>query len=672
MEPEGISTPAREQQAGPPRPLSRKRLALALVVAAVLGFLGHLWVRDAELIGFTTQVSEAVPPIPAVVGLLLLVAVNPLLRRLASRLQLTQGQLLVVYAFLTVCVPMSSVGVVRLIGPLVTGPRYFASAENEYSRIAAYFRPWYAPRDEELIRTLYEGADDERTPWAQWAPYLVVWGVLFLAVYLVTMCAVCVLRRQWEDRERLTFPLVEFAVQMTAETGEAGGARTRAGAFFRNPVMWAGFIVAVLFDGLNIAKAVNPSVPALGRAVGIGSLFTERPWSALAPVAIAFRPEILGFAYLVPLDISFSVWFFYLLLRFEGVGALAAGYEIPFFPFDQEQGIGVYLALALVVLYVSRDHLRAVLRKVFGRAEQPADTQEPLSYRVAVCGGLVAFALMLLIAIGAGMHWLLALTYFAIVLGVAVVYAKLRAEGGAPMIWLFPFWQQERFITNLVGYKALAPGSNYRSLTIFSSMMLLSRGYFPQFSGYQVESLKMAEQGNLGRRPMFWVMMGAMLYGLLCAYWIHFTAYYKYGANVLEEGTTAGGFRVMLARQEYDRLSNAMRNPPGPDMLRSGAALAGFALTLLLVLGRKLFLRSPFHPFGLAMACSYGAPIWSPFFGAWLAKLLAQRLGGMRMYRALAPAFLGLVLGHFFASGAWGLASIFYPDVGQMWIIHFG
>jgi len=171
---------------------------------------------------------------------------------------------------------------------------------------------------------------------------------------------------------------------------------------------------------------------------------------------------------------------------------------------------------------------------------------------------------------------------------------------------------------------------------------------------------------------MLWVLVAAMVYGLLCAYWIHFTAYYRFGANVLESGTTAGGFRVYLARQEYDQLSNAIRNPPGPDVTRTQAAAAGFILTLLLVLGRKFFLRSPFHPLGLAMACSYGGAIWSSFFGAWLVKLIAQRLGGMRVYRALEPLFLGLVLGHFFASGAWGLASILYPDVGQMWIIHFG
>jgi len=672
MQSEGISTQAGEQSPSTGAPLSRAGMAVALVVAAVLGFLGHLWVRDAELIGFTTQVSEAVPPIPAVVGLLFLVGVNPLIRRLWARLGLSQGQLLVAYAFLTVCVPMSSVGVVRLLGPSLTVPRYFASAENEYGKIASYMKPWYAPRDQELIRTLYEGADNERVPWGQWASYLTLWGIFFLAVYLATMAALCVLRRQWVDRERLTFPLVEFPVQMTVEAGGVGGSRTRAGAFFRNPIMWTGFIAAVVFDGLNIAKALNPSVPALGRGVQIGALFTERPWNALLPVTIVFRPEILGFAFLVPLDISFSVWFFYMLLRFEAVGAVAWGYEIPFFPFDQEQGTGVYLALAVSVLYVSRQHLLAVFRKVLGGKGELADTDEPLRYRTAVLLGVGAVGVMLAFAIAAGMSPGLALAYFGIVMAVAVGYAKVRAEGGAPMIWLFPFWQQERFITNLAGYKALARGGNYRSLTVLSSMMLLARGYFPEFSAYQVESLKIADEGGIARRRMLWVMVAAMVYGLLCAYWIHFVGYYKYGANVLEEGTTAGGFRVLLLRQEYDRLSNAIRTPPGPDKLRSMASLGGFLLTMVLLLGRKLFLRSPFHPLGFAMSCSYGDPIWSSFFAAWLAKLVAQRLGGMRLYRALTPGFLGLVLGHFFASGAWGLASIFYPDVGQMWIIHFG
>jgi len=96
----------------------------------VLTIGGAYWVQHAELLAMTTQVSESVPPIPAVSGLLLLLAVNWAIGKVRRGWALSRGQLLVVYAFLVISVPMSSVGVVRLLGPLLTVPRYFATAEN--------------------------------------------------------------------------------------------------------------------------------------------------------------------------------------------------------------------------------------------------------------------------------------------------------------------------------------------------------------------------------------------------------------------------------------------------------------------------------------------------------------------------------------------------------------
>jgi hypothetical protein len=151
-----------------------------------------------------------------------------------------------------------------------------------------------------------------------------------------------------------------------------------------------------------------------------------------------------------------------------------------------------------------------------------------------------------------------------------------------------------------------------------------------------------------------------MLLGILGAYWVHLTAYYAHGANILEGGTTEGGYRTVLARQEFEELASFLKAPKAPDVQRTAAAGVGLAVVAALVLIRSYVLRFPLHPLGYAMAASYGHPIWGPFLIVWMVKSAVLRLGGMRLYRQLIPFFLGLVVGHYFvAGGIWGWLSLF-------------
>lgn len=56
----------------------------AVVISVVLTIVCGIWVRQAEIVVIATQISEAVPAIPALGVLILLVAINPLLRTIAE------------------------------------------------------------------------------------------------------------------------------------------------------------------------------------------------------------------------------------------------------------------------------------------------------------------------------------------------------------------------------------------------------------------------------------------------------------------------------------------------------------------------------------------------------------------------------------------------------------
>ena len=625
-----------------------------------------VWVLQAEIVSQGVQLGESVPVIPAVGALLLLTVVGLLLRRFSGRLRLSQGQVLYIYAFLCIAVTMSSVGVVRLLFPNVTAVYYFQTAENDFGELQKYLPAWLTPGSR-VIQAMYEGADDGRVPWRDWGTPLVMW-TLFMTAWFCAMLGLMVLfRRQWMDKERLTFPIAQLALDISDQEG-----RRILGGFFGNPLMWIGFAIGAAFNIGNILRAWNPAVPALGQNYDIGRLFTERPLSAIQPLYIAWRPENIGLGYLVSTEITFSVWVFYLALRVANVLATGAGYQISGFPFDREQSFGAYLALGIFLVWVGRAQLKELVVGAFSQVKRFEDHDEPLSHRTAVLMAGGGFLFMLGFAVKAGMWWWTALVYFGLVMLFALVYARARAEAGAAMVWLFPFYLHKQMMVYITGSALYAQGRNFGNLTIFSTFMFVSRGYFQSQMAYQVESSKIAQEAGLKQRTMAWWLVAAVVLGMLGASYIHLHAYYAHGANILEGGTTQGGYRVTLARTEFEELSQFMKAHRAPDRPRTVAGLSGGLVVAALVVLRSYFLRFPLHPLGYAMVTAYGQPLWGPFLLVWLAKSAILRLGGMRAYRRGVPFFLGLVIGHFFLAGlVWGWLSII-NEMYRRYVVFFG
>ena len=297
---------------------------------------------------------------------------------------------------------------------------------------------------------------------------------------------------------------------------------------------------------------------------------------------------------------------------------------------------------------------------------------QPLPYSWAVVGFFIAVAGMLLFAVRAGMWLWTAALYFGLILLFALVYARARAEAGAAMVWLFPFYQHKRTILNALGSARLSSGNDWANLTIFSYFMFVSRGYFQSMMAYQIEASRIATETRLSQRSMSIVLFVALLVGLWGAYSIHLGAYYTYGNNVLEGGTTQGGYRTMLARSEFLETAGYALAPKPPDVMRTSMTGVGLVVCGFLIVMRILFLRFPLHPLGYAMVTSYGHPLWGPFLLVWIAKTLILRIGGMRLYRRLIPLFLGIVIGHFFVAGVvWGSISI-YNEMYRYYVVHFG
>ncbi|MEA3402106.1 MAG: DUF6785 family protein [Armatimonadota bacterium] len=638
--------------------------------AAILsvGFfvISLFWMQQAGLIALGAQIGESVPVIPAIAAVLILTFLGPLLQRLPRIFHMPEHQVLLVYSFLVIAVSMPSVGVVRQILPQVTVPYYFAGVENNYEVLVEDVPGWVSP-SRDVIQSMYEGSETGLVPWRAWVTPLAGWTLFLLATYVTMYALMLIFRRQWIEKEHLTFPIVRLVLDMADQTGHRV-----AGGFLRNPIMWMGFGLAAIYNFMNMLNAWNPAVPALGKYFQIGALFTERPWSGMGGLSIAWRPENFGIGYLVPADILLSVWVFAILMRLANVAQIAMGYDISGFPFERQHAWGGYLAFGLVLIWVGRHHIAAVLKKAFTGTSEIDDSDEPFSYRTAVIAGILGFVGMMVFGVMSGLWLWVALIYFGVCLLFAVVYARARAEAGAALVWLFPIMQAWEMLFNVGGSKVFQRGSSWRNIGALGMHYWLSRGYFPSMSAYQMEGFRIARDAGIRQRSMVYWMLAALLIGLVGAYVIHLNVYYSFGANVLEGGTTQGGARVRAAAQAWDALSAHVEAHKVTDWSRTGAGISGFVITIILVVLRTIFLRFPLHPLGFVMVMSYATPIWGPFFIIWVLKSLILRIGGMGSYRRAIPFFLGLVIGHFFTAGVvWGSVSLI-NDMYRRYGVWFG
>jgi len=259
-----------------------------------------------------------------------------------------------------------------------------------------------------------------------WAGPVAWWTLFVLLVVWVMVCMSALLRRQW-DMERLSYPIAEVPIQMIQQRD----------LLFRTPPLWIGFVLGAGVQLLNLLHTLWPVVP--GVPIGVQYYQADDyPWRAAGSIPISSFPFAYGLSFLLPLQIGFSVWFFFLATRVELVIAAMYGHtEWNGFPYVRQQGVGAAIGFGLVVLWLARSQLGLAWRAAFAGAAAD-DAAEPLSYRVAMIGLLAGCAGLVAFAVSAGMALLAALLYFAILLLIVMVVARLRAEVGLPT---FEFYQ---------------------------------------------------------------------------------------------------------------------------------------------------------------------------------------------------------------------------------------
>lgn len=628
--------PVLTRRAAPERIRARAFLFGALLIPPNV-----FWIIRLERVQFGPYPSTLSLFPNAVFILLLLVALNALLRTRAQGPPFSQAELLTIYTMTAVSTGLAGLDGVTILSQMLPHGAWFGTVAGRWGNFLTAFPDWLVVRDPDAVRGHYLGNTTFYTlsRLKAWAVPVAAWTAFVVALVWTAMCVNVLVRRQWQDRERLSFPVVWLPLQMSEPTH----------ALFRSRLMWAGFALAAGLGTLNGIAFLNPSVPMIPLGTFDWKPFlTSKPWSAIDWLPTTLYPLAIGLGYLLPLDLLFSCWFFFLFWKAQMVVSNMYAWDVtPDFPFIREQGFGAVMGLAGFYVWTGRRSLAEAWRSaVLGSGSDG----EALSYRAAFVGLALGLAALVGFCLLAGMTLWLALACFAIYFAIVLAILRIRAELGPP-VHDFHFIGPDRMLPRALG----VTGWRQPDLAMLSMFFFMNRAHRGDIAPVGLEGLYAAHKRGWSPGAMFWAVMLSAVLGTLSAFWAHEHQAYTLGAAAkFNQGFYQG-------QEAFDKLSGwvARSQDARPNVPAVWAMGAGLASCLGLMALRVRFVGFPLHPIGYAISSSWSIHlVWLPLLIAWCAKLLAMRYGGLATYRRLMPFFLGLVLGDCVQGCAWGLVSL--------------
>jgi len=623
----------------------------ASLIGLLLLPLNVYWLTVAEM-KYDSQATALPLFIYPVFILFCLVVINNGIGRLWQAIRLSPGELLTIYAMLVISTSLAAYGMLQDLFAVIVHPYRFASPENEWKDLFFhYIPPWFTVSSEvskgnvtpDILTGYYDGDSTlyEAKHFFPWMKPALIWSAFTLVLLFMMHCLNTLFRRQWVHGERLAFPIIQLPVAMA-----------QSKHFFRNRMLWLGFGIVTVLDLLNGLHVLFPTVPAVNlKLTDISSYFTEKPWNAMGTTRASFYPFMIGLGFFLPLDLSFSCWFFFVLRQVTRVlSSYLGAHNLPGFPYFHEQSAGAWLCLCLIALWLTRRHFAFAFQTAFASKYRPAgrgDADEPMRYRTAIFG-LVGGTLFL-IGFGhqAGMSISAVLSFFGLYFAIAIAITRLRAEFGAPHgIFNHPL---DMMVTSF-GSTVWGP----RNLTAMAFFYWFNRGYRPHPMPNQLEAFKIAEVAHINNRRLLFAMLTASVFALICAFWTNLDMLYRDGALA-----RVSAFRLWVGNGTFGQLERWLYHPTDADWHRTGFMGVGAALTLLLLVLRMRFFWWPLHPAGYALAVSFAIDyFWVPFLISWGSKSIILKYGKVKGYQRAIPFFSGLILGDFVVGSLWMLFGV--------------
>lgn len=638
--------------------ITLRSLLLGCLMCVVIGLAGPYW--TFYLHSSTLFLDYSVAGATFLLFLLVLV-VNGVLGQFWRPLALRPHELLVVTAMMLIAGAITTMGLVGYLIPNISAPYYLATPDNEWStRLWPHLRPWMSPLDPNgrtmAITKFFRGVGaDEPIPWRPWVKPLLLWSVFLLALYACMCALMSIMRKQWVDYEHLSFPIAQVPEELCA----AAASPWRRPSILVSGLFWGGFAVPFAVGSLNGLHHYYPSVPQITISRWLGE-FTPIPFVFYLSFAV------LGFTFLIPNRVAFSLWFLNLLSFIFRCYMRSYGHEMKEnlgiygaapYPIMAHQGMGAMLVFIVAGIWFSRRHLARVMRCALGQGDRGYDDGEPSSYRTALLLLLLGSATMVVWVWQGGLSPLYSTVFVLTAMLIFYGLTRVVAQCGvavtiAPMI-------APSFMASTFGSANISRAG----LGMLSMSWVWCSDIRTAVMGSAAHGMYLARRRARG---LLWVLLLAALIALATASIFTVWLGYRHGASNLHDWFFISGPKYLFQWTVREIDEGTMTNVQG--LVWTGV---GAAIMLMLVLAQRALFWWPIHPVGYII-CSVGWTdiLWVSIFLAWLIKSVVVKLGGQALYRKARLFFLGMILGQFTVAGLWAVVDTFTGSVGNsiFWI----
>jgi len=668
--------------------MSLRSVLIGLLGAVFIAAFGYI--NDAILY-LTPLVGNHFPI--GVFGLLIIFAIgiNPLLYALRPSWRLRPAELGVITMFMLVACYIPSNGLMRTYHTSLAMPLQYVQQNVGWRQydVLSYVPPALMPHEpgaeqveptpavsDEFLTGNPEGdlLDPDRVPWACWLPSMATWMPIVALLGIGAICLSLMIHDQWARRERLRYPIAEFAGAVMQQDPDRG-----TGPLLRNRLFWFGLILVFVIRFSNGMMTWFPEGIGVPLQFRLTPILQKWPVLARAPgamgselITIRLYPTVIAFAFFLASDVALSLGLSTVFFVFVTVVLIGAGMRLDYDYFAGGpipwQLFGSYLGIALLILYVGRRYYAQLFAEAMTFRRQAEVTR---SAAWAARGFLLCIAALTALFSALGLVWPFSLLTVLLMMLIFLVISRVNVESG--LFFVQSNWMPMAVLLGLFGAVALGPKAMIVAGLLTAVLVVDPRECLMPFV---VNGLQISEIGGVRPSRAGWGAVPVFVLTVLIAFPVVLMVNY----NSSEPRTTKWSFKEVpkmpfdTAVREMTEMSVAgelekseqmttwqrfthMR--PNPKFLWYAGAGVGLALGFSV-----LRLRFPWWPLHPVMFLVWGTwpmgKLSHSFFLGWLIKAAITRLGGGVKHGQVKAFMIGVIAGDL-------LGGVFFMVFGAMY-----
>ncbi|MDD5678857.1 MAG: hypothetical protein PHW60_12845 [Kiritimatiellae bacterium] len=478
-------------------------------------------------------------------------------------------------------------------------------------------------------------------PWKHWARPLMRWTILAALTYIVLMALNLLIFRQWAYNEMLTYPLAELPKALIGGLDQDG----LIPSLYRNNLFWIGMAVSGGIMGWNLlcASQIVPGLNPLDLNNDWRPYIFNTKFEALLGTKSCIFFVMIGLAFLIPKNISFSLWFFHVVYLAQVLVMDWSGHQTGYsynwwylLNFHTAQGQGALMVFSAMVLFKCRKYILCAFTPSAISGLEADERKELKLASIAFLGGSLALIIQLWLDMGANLFYTIFFYFMVILLTIGMVRAV--AEGGLLTVktHVSPFHIVRAFVGLDQKYSLV---SLFTPLIIYCGVMFLDIKVF--VAPAMANALKLRNDYHIKRGVFHLAIALCLIAAGLAAFVAVMLLAYSRGADNMNTWFYTNLPRWAMFHTMRNMVTDApAASPAGQLWLFVGGATMGALLYF-----RQFIFWLP-HPLGLIMYVNVAMnTYWFSILLGWLANLMVTKYGSKDMYHRARGFFIGLIIG---------------------------